>query len=34
MQTETTKKPAAPPSDPRWKLVDAAMRRAGHSPAR
>jgi bidirectional [NiFe] hydrogenase diaphorase subunit len=33
MQTETTKKPAAPPSDPRWKLLDAAMRRAGRKPS-
>ena len=33
MHTETTNKAAAPPSDPRWKLLDAAMRRAGRKPS-
>lgn len=29
MQTEATKPAGAPPNDPRWKLLDAAMRRHG-----
>jgi bidirectional [NiFe] hydrogenase diaphorase subunit len=32
MQTDTMKQPAAPPGDPRWKLLDAAMRRHGRRP--
>ncbi len=32
MQTDTMKPPAAPASDPRWKLLDAAMRRNGKKP--